>query len=333
MYLFLHLPKTAGTTLRVLFGDVYGASSIFQAYQYRTYDDVSAAFQKLTPDQQAKTAFVSAHLPFGLHQKFDGDVRYVTMFRDPVERVVSTYYFLRDVITEDNAIFRGGRKMSLREFVESGVTGEVDNGLVRFVAGANAHVPRGQVTDADLELAKENLRTRFAAIGFVEDFNESLVLFGRKLGWDRVPLYRKENANPGRPSMDKISPSDLEIVENSCRLDMELYQYARQLYEAEIATLGPGFAREVRAYEGAILDLSKILKAEKDQMARESSPLWQMSRKPAAAIGRLRRRLGIGTRLRAVAAILRAPVFSDGGVRPMPKLRIRPSAPRDTARI
>ena len=171
--------------------------------------------------------------------------------------------------------------------------------MVRLLSG-NHHTPIGGVSEADLELAKANLRDKFDAFGFSEDFNEALVLFGRKLGWERVPLYRKENATPNRRSLSELSARELAAIEDRCRYDIELHKYARQLYREQLAELGPDFAREVRAYEAAMRDLNRIVDLELEDYKKESSVVWQLSRKPAAMVSRMRKTLGVRTRLAAL---------------------------------
>ena len=36
------------------------------------------------------------HMPFGIHKRLPQDYTYITFLRDPIERVVSAYYFARN---------------------------------------------------------------------------------------------------------------------------------------------------------------------------------------------------------------------------------------------
>jgi len=119
--------------------------------------------------------------------------------------------------------------------------------------------PPGQVGRDDLETAKQNLSSHFAAFGFSEDFAECVVLFRRKLGWKRAPFYRRENVTKNRVSVADIPADDLAIIKTYFELDIELYQYAQQLYQEEVASLGPDFRGEVDDYRAAIDDVNGLL--------------------------------------------------------------------------
>lgn len=300
MYILMDLPETAGTSFRGLLGNVYGPQGVFVGSQYQSLGVAAEAFKSLSASEQCQTSLFTSPLEFGLHQRLSGNNRYITLFHNPVDRVAYVYSVMK---AERNSGSLWRRSQSLREFVETASTPEIDNGLVRQVAGNCAGVPIGQVTEAHLELAKANLREHFEAFGLWEDFTESLVYVGRRLDWDGVPLFRKKALTSELAATVPISSADRAVIEKRCRLDIELYNYARQLYKAEIADLGSGFADEVRAYDGALRDLDRIICVEREDWKKKNSKFWQMTRKPAAAIGRVRKMLGIRTRLQAVARV------------------------------
>jgi hypothetical protein len=82
---------------------------------------------------------------------------------------------------------------------------------------------------------------------------------------------------------------------------MDLYHFAKKLYEAEISRMGPDFHREVKTYDAALADLQHIVDMERSEWKRSNSALWQATWKPAAMIRRIRKTLGLRTRLQALA--------------------------------
>lgn len=268
MNIFLHVPKTAGTTLRSILVDVYGPDRILNGYQYPSLVSAAAYVNSLDETSRSNAEIFASHLEFGLHRHLSGNSQYITILRNPIDRVLSTYYFMKGGGgLEPHPALRGRSDITLVDFVRSGIVGEIDNGLVRIVSGHNTHARTGSITDVELDIAKQNLRTNFVAIGFTERFSESLVLISSKLGWDRTPLYRSENITPIRDSIDHIPEDAARAIEELCRLDVELYTYAMQLYEADISRLD-GFQEEVERYERNMADLNNHLAIAADGRTR-----------------------------------------------------------------
>lgn len=268
MLLFLHLPKTAGTTLRLLLYDVYGKDALFETYLYHNNQSVADAFTSLSPDAKSQVALVAGHFGYGLHTYIDVDCRYLTMLREPVERVVSTYFFMLGGDGLERQPQMEGQNLTLCEFLEAGITPQVDNGLTRLLSGIGASVEYGKCTAEHLETAKKNLTDHFDWVGLLEEFDESVVLLGTKLGWERVPLYRKENVTPKRPRMDELSGREHETILKYCNFDVELYRFARDRFRADVAAQAPEFERKLRHYRGHIRDAQRILQEEKMSWAK-----------------------------------------------------------------
>lgn len=73
--------------------------------------------------------------------------------------------------------------MGLIDFLKSGITTDTTNGMTRYIAGipkSNPEVPRSA-----LSTALANIDTHFAFYGFVEHFDQSLLLLAHAMGWGR----------------------------------------------------------------------------------------------------------------------------------------------------
>jgi hypothetical protein len=161
------------------------------------------------------------------------------MLREPVDRVLSFYFFVRRLATHHlHKWFEGGR--SLRDAIEQGASRELDNFQTRLLAGEEAiKVPFGGIDRALLEQAKANLRT-FAAVGLTERFDESLTLFSLVFGWKDVTCERFKEAR-GRARASDLDPGLIELVRRTNRLDAELYAFAQELFEERVRAAEPGF--------------------------------------------------------------------------------------------
>lgn len=133
------------------------------------------------------------------------------------------------------------RKMGLEEFIRSNITNETINEQTGLIVGNKKGVDR-------LEIAKENIRNHFSFIGFTEMFDESLVFLKRTLGWEDV-LYMRENVTKNRIGKKHLKGETLKLIEEKNRYDIELYKFARGLFEEKIREQGVKFKEEVRRFK------------------------------------------------------------------------------------
>jgi hypothetical protein len=202
----------------------------------------------------SQTRVIQSHLAFGLHRQLDGPATYVTMLREPVDRMISLYYFtLQD---DYRAIHREARESlsSLEAFVAGGALLETDNGQVRRLSGQPAEF--GRCTSEMLELARLNIRDHFALVGLSERFDESLLLMRERFGWGPV-FYLREKTTARRPARRDLSPATVEAILEHNRLDLELYRFAEQLHAELVARAGPDFQAEVQAFGALNAELTR----------------------------------------------------------------------------
>ena len=247
--LFLHVPKAGGQTLgEYVYNqcrapskrepDALDAGVAFLDYGFFKGADNSVPAQVRGLLARRDWRAVVGHFSFGLHEHVARESTYVTILRDPVERVASLYYFLKLRET-----------MSLAEFAASPPFAEVDNDQTRRLAGADP--PVGGCTAETLRAAKENLRRHFAVAGTTERFDETLILLKRKLGWNREIVSYPRNVNAERPPTRTLAPEVVAAVRRRNELDFELWRYANELLDAATAAEGPSFAAELERYRAS----------------------------------------------------------------------------------
>jgi hypothetical protein len=262
MRVFLHLTKTAGTTLVQVLRKVYGTDRIY--HNDAVYADARAlaeAVLKLSPEERGHIEIVCGHIAVGIHMLLPGDTQYLTILRDPVERLISTYYYLRE--QPPNPLYEVVHQYpSLSEFVRSGVVKDMDNGQTRriagFAPGVGSLAPYGGCTDEMLQEAKRNLRERFCFVGLTEQFPQSLMLLKNVLNWKRVPLYESLNVTGKRPAKDEISKEDMDTALEYTVLDRALYAYAKERLDDQIARQDACFARDVETFVGDLREYQAL---------------------------------------------------------------------------
>jgi len=234
--LFLHIPKAGGQTLgELVYANTRSATAgsdgdglfkdgvAYLGYGFLKERPLEVPGHVLPLLRREDLRAVIGHFWFGLHEHVARPSVYVTALRDPVERVLSLYYYLR---LQDS--------MTLDRFVAEPPFPEVDNDQTRRIAGADPEV--GGCTPALLEAARENLRRRFAVAGTIERLDELAVLLQRKLGWRGPMEWQPRNVNPDRPAAASLPRATVEAIRRRNELDFELWRYASERMDEELRT-------------------------------------------------------------------------------------------------
>lgn len=231
---FVHIPKTAGTTLLHIIEEQYSAAATLSSRGVALSG--RRALLEAMPDH---IRVVAGHFHFGMRRFFPRPCRAFTMLRDPVDRLLSAYYFIARSAEKPNhqALRRGELTMEKLARRQGAVQ-------ARFIAG---YGPMEEVApEVLLREAKENLASNMAAFGLTEHFDASLLLFNEALGW-QVNGYVRENVTRDRPALQAREPGELEMIRNHCAVDVELYGFAKELFGQRLAAQPPGFEERLAA--------------------------------------------------------------------------------------
>jgi hypothetical protein len=155
----------------------------------------------------------------------------------------------------------------LKEYVEACNRQEPNNDQTRLLAGRSAFafsaesvgLSRSDLStncepsnfescpDEMLGIAKRNLAECFAVVGITEEFDRSLILMKRILGW-RNPFYVSQNVSRRRPRKEGLPVETLRVIQAYNALDIELYRYARELFREQIRLQGNSFEIETQMF-------------------------------------------------------------------------------------
>lgn len=237
--LFLHIPKTAGATLTGVLGTRFAER------------DCQELYVKPAPDLSNLDGFryVTGHVDIRFLDEFEGNPFVITFLRDPIDRSLSSYSYLRSLDeTFTRSLLFPGRgpgaldrllrcmrlthECSIDELIarEPAIAAEYFGSRQSRVLGGTD--PRGG--DERLDLALEGLE-RCDFVGITERIDESASWLARRLGWrDLAPLPRT-NVSSARVSRGELSPQALEALTELTQVDHDLYREAVGRYERRLA--------------------------------------------------------------------------------------------------
>ncbi|MEM8677101.1 MAG: sulfotransferase family 2 domain-containing protein [Cyanobacteria bacterium P01_G01_bin.67] len=242
--IFLHLPKAAGTTLCDIFLRQYQAGSI-HLLDGTNFDQAQEDFKQLSPEEKAQIKILMGHMYFGLHEYQPHPATYVTMLRNPIDRVISYYYFIKKARNHPDYEMMKTKNISIEDYCQMGVV-NMCNGQTRFLSGNQESEINGKEI---LKQAKKNLQEYFSVVGIQEKFDESLLMLRNKLAWKKMPYYYRRNTNRTKSYRQEISNSTRAAIEKYNELDLELYEYATKIFEQKLKQQNGKIERKLQLFK------------------------------------------------------------------------------------
>ena len=227
-YFFVHMQKTAGTSLLLRLQHHFGERAVYPYEERAGYrssfsvEDLRACFE----EDGEVLRVVAGHFPLGVAYMLGVPFTTFTILRDPVERTLS---FLRQQ-QERAPEFANA---TLEEIYDEPFRRAwlLTNHMVRMLGQNAAEVEGGTIAsdEENLERAKQSLTDELDIFGFQEDFESFCTELTNRYGWDLGPAVR---ANTTAPLPAPEGLRERIALDNAA--DVELYRYARALRDQGI---------------------------------------------------------------------------------------------------
>lgn len=242
-FFFLHIPKTAGTTLNSILDHNFAPESILNVYT----DQEKERLRETTYEELAQFQLIRGHVFIANFEDIlDGPVpmRVFTFLRDPIDRVISEFYFLKAWPKSHLYRFLNENDISLAEYVESdhprlAVRGQ--NIMVNSLSGVGIDSMEDR-----LEMAWHHLKTRFACFGILEQFDASLMLLKKELGLTNI-FYERQNVRTHKVHRP-VSPQTVQMIQDHNQADIQLYERACVEFDRRLHEQKEGLASELRMF-------------------------------------------------------------------------------------
>jgi hypothetical protein len=223
--IFDHLPKCGGTSLHRFLELQYSKRRIF-TIDGSNPETSTLDFKQLTEKQRYKFNLIKGHLANEIFEYVNPKCLKVTILREPIDRIVSHYFFVKrrknhylheEVITKD---------LSLKEYAESDLSDELRNWYVQHFSGMSSTEVM-EKPELALESAKIGL-AQYDLIGFLDEYE----LFMKRLislaNLQKELKLSVHNRTENRPRLDQITSETVEVIKSVNNLDCELYQWAHE---------------------------------------------------------------------------------------------------------
>lgn len=234
MKVFIHIPKTGGTSLvNTLAHQIYfkkfkrlnptkniHPKEFMENATHYLDDVVSKGYYEV----------VGGHFGFGAHPDLTEQSKYFTVLRNPINRVYSEYNFMKFKGTYyQKWIAEEG--ITLNDYLFHKKTSYLNNFQTRLVSGIGFEKWE-EVNDIIYKKAAANLKG-FLAVGLTERMPETLALFYNKLNWSRLPIMLKNNVNIHK-SKEALLEQDAQEIAKREKYDLMLYKLATELFEVSL---------------------------------------------------------------------------------------------------
>ncbi len=227
-WLFVHVPKTAGSSVYSILRTLLKPPELLKLHPN---GESLHRIRALPLPHRARLKVLYGHVDVQITRQVVPLQRCVTLLRDPVQRIVSYYAFVRHM--DRGAHSDLARRTSITQWIDALRLPETDNGMVRRFSGALHDAAIGACTRQMLERAKANL-AQFAVVGLTDCFEEFYALLASRLG---LPMrsYVAAKVNALRPRMDQLDRGTLAAIERRNALDQELYRFGIELFAQQRA--------------------------------------------------------------------------------------------------
>ncbi len=223
---FLHVPKSGGTALTLYLRSVLGKRHVFHVGEGRYRNAPLEGLMKRYP-------VITGHFNVGqIPERLFQTTFFFTFLREPVDRIVSMYHFFKEgdmdsdhrvVINEEWCLER-----ALDKWARPGRCSSWSNEQTFLFSGA---VDADRPPEDLLPMALRNLE-RFDFVGLHERFAEGVECLGRLRDWPlHAPVPRFKTSRK-RLAVEDVEPALVERILAANRCDVQLYNRARELWEA-----------------------------------------------------------------------------------------------------
>ncbi|MEN8240821.1 MAG: sulfotransferase family 2 domain-containing protein [Chloroflexota bacterium] len=216
--LSVHIPKTAGTSFRNTLVEIYRESGVLRVdLPPKKQRDAEDPFAKVPEKLNPSVRVLHGHFnPTELRLAYPGipeETKMITWVRDPVKRVISNYFYLRErireVIDENPTLNLGITNRMIKSLTEYAIQNVARDRMAKFISGTRLD--------------------EFLFIGVQENYTADLRYLAQELGWGEFTEFFQ---NKSENKYDQIDEEIKQEIRELNPQDWEIYQQAIEMSAA-----------------------------------------------------------------------------------------------------
>jgi CBS domain-containing protein len=216
---YQHIPKTGGVSVRSV------AARNFHVREIAFVADDCWRDKQVAERLIYRHRFIHGHLHYEFVAGFLDSIRLITVLRNPIERVISLYWFLRRQDTmaapgRDSTAVEFARTRTLLEFASCDdplMADQISNAQLRMLLD---HHQQQEPSERWGQMALDNLRN-YAFVGVTELLSESMQLMSQRFGWivDAAPVVNRSPRQTDERELSRVR----EVIARRNGPEIELY--------------------------------------------------------------------------------------------------------------
>ena len=225
--LFDHLPKCGGTTIFWYLRDHYPANRIFDTRF--TYPETIKEFKSYPEYIRFGFRLITGHHTFELLNYVHPETKAIIVFREPVSRIVSHYYYVLENENVKAHIELVNKNIKLGDYP----TSEINSGLRNFYTRRFSRLSfeeMEQNQEFAIEKAFNFITSNYILVGFQDNLVDFVEKIRELTNLDKPFINRRINKTKNKVSFSQIPEETKQKIAESNVLDIKLYDLLKLHY-------------------------------------------------------------------------------------------------------
>lgn len=245
--LFLHIPKTAGTSFLTVLRNVFSDERIIRIIS--PHSELEPYFLDLMQSDLSSISCITGHIPRYIWQKHESEMRIFTLLRHPIDRVFSLYRFLSLASSTELAEIGLLPGFTFDEFLSTyapGTYSQVNNGMSRMLSSDRSFNNPDDNAFWNTKALAEQLPSHLTFLGqtdfgIVEEMGKTLRLIEKS--WNipyEIEEYRENSTSSER---NLLTVENINRIVELNTVDIALYHAACKIFHERVKDLVVSEAR------------------------------------------------------------------------------------------